>query len=154
MISRPKVIQDYYVLIYSPAHSRAMNGYVPEQVLVAENSLGRKLTPDEEVRHINGNSQDNRPSNLEIITTNSDFRTQYVEYIGSEKVKRSPKGTFTPCKFQKPCWKYIRGPKAKKEGIYLPLICSFQTEGDIYNCGHFWNFIDDELKKSEGEKDS
>ena len=56
--------------------------------------------------------------------------------------------TFVPCKFQKPCWKDIRAPLARKNKVYLPYICTFQTEGDIYKCSRFWNF----LEAAENEK--
>lgn len=153
MISNPKPtkILDYYVLIYSPHHERAVgDGYVPEQILVAEKSLGRKLTRDEEVRHINGQPHDNRPANLEIISLNADYRVSTIEDNADIALtRRAPAKTFIPCKFQKPCWKTIRGPLAKKEGVYLPYICSFQSEGDIYKCSRFWTFVDEAMKNDE-----
>jgi hypothetical protein len=115
-------------------------GYVPEQILVAEKSLGRLLTPDEDVRHINGNAQDNVLSNLVVISTNSEYRTMSLVSIIPSKQKSTK--TFVPCKFQKPCWKEIRAPLARKNKIYLPYVCSYQTEGDIYKCSRFWNFLE------------
>jgi hypothetical protein len=121
---RPK-IYDYYILVYSPSHERAVEaGYVPEQILVAEKVLGRPLSIDEDVRHINGNAQDNRRSN---------------------KISR----TYMACKYQKPCWKMIRAPIIKQHKIYLPYICSNQIEGDIYKCSHFWNFLNNDSERSE-----
>ena len=62
-------IYDYFILTYKPSHPRAVaEGYVAEHYLVAEKEMGRYLTPDEDVRHINGNTQDNLPSNLEVIS--------------------------------------------------------------------------------------
>lgn len=147
--AKPPKILDFYVLLYSPHHERAVgDGYVPEQILVAEKTLGRKLTHDEEVKHINGNPHDNRPANLEIYSVNAGYKT-VVLASGEEITRRTQDKTFIPCKFQKPCWKTIRGPLAKKEGVYLPYICSFQTEGDIYKCSRFWTFIDQTLEEEK-----
>ena len=136
-----QVITDHYILIYDPTHHRAYpSGYVPEHVLVAEKHLGRALYPGEEVQHINGHPHDNRPENLRITSGSSKFLslTQDVE----QHVKASK--TFIPCKYQKPCWNTIRAPKARKYKIYLPYVCSYQTEGDIYMCGNFWSFKEGE----------
>ena len=149
MSKKPK-IYDYFVLVYSPRHPRAVQaGYVPEQILVAERQLGRALTIDEDVRHINGDTQDNRPINLEIISTHASYRAQSVSTEGSSVVRKTSSKTFVPCKFQKPCWKEIRAPLARKHGVYLPYICSFSIEGDIYKCSHFWNFLEREKKENE-----
>ncbi len=148
-MSIPKKIVDYYILIYKPRHSRAVGeGYVYEQVLVAEKQLGRSLTPDEDVRHINGDTQDNRPSNLEIVSTNIDYRAQAVDG-NTGPLNRKSSRVFMPCKFQRECWKTIRGPIAKKEKVYLPYICSFQDGGDIYKCSHFWNFVEKDLEEQK-----
>lgn len=57
-----------YKQIYNPYHFRATktNPYVFEHILVAEQTLGRNLTKDEVVHHINGDKQDNHPENLEV----------------------------------------------------------------------------------------
>lgn len=144
-MSKP-TIYDHFVLVYQPKHSRAVSaGYVAEQYLVAEKVMGRPLTPDEEVRHKNGNTQDNRPSNLEVISYNKDYNARSLAEDGGEK--RVSTKTFMPCKFQRPCWKTIRAPIARANKVFLPYICSFQTEGDIYKCSRFWSFIDQEMDK-------
>jgi hypothetical protein len=151
--SKPKVF-DYFVLVHKPKHPRAFaSGYVPEQIIVAEEALKRSLTPDEDVRHINGDAQDNRPENLEIISANNGYRVQSVgEYPYDTPRKTTPDKTFISCKFQRPCWREIRAPIARREKVYLPYICSFQVEGDIYKCGHFWNYLDKEMKEGEASK--
>lgn len=149
MSTVPKTIYDYYVLIHAPKHPRATSlGYVPEQILVAEKSLGRNLTPDEDIRHINGNTQDNAPTNLEVISINADYKSQSVSHDFEAKGRGKSK-TFMPCKFQIPCWKTIRGPMAKEKNIYLPYLCSFQEGGDIYKCTRFWTFTEQEMEKEK-----
>lgn len=144
-------IYDYFVLVHQPKHPRAVvQGYVPEHYLVAEKEMGRHLTPDEDVRHINGNPQDNRPSNLEIISYSKDFSTRVLVESGNE-TNRATHKTFMPCKFQRPCWKEIRAPIARKNKVFLPYICSFQTEGDIYKCSRFWSYIDKEMESPQEE---
>ena len=144
-------IYDYFVLVHAPKHERAFSsGYVPEQILVTEAVLGRFLTPDEDVRHINGDAQDNRPENLEITSTNNGFRVQSVGTTYDVARKTTPDKTFISCKFQRQCWKEIRAPIVRREKVYLPYICSFQMEGDIYKCGHFWNYLDKAMSEEKG----
>ncbi len=59
-----------YVLVYNKAHPRAKsNGYVREHIVIMEQILGRRLLKNENVHHINGFRDDNRPSNLELWCT-------------------------------------------------------------------------------------
>jgi hypothetical protein len=147
-MDHPKIF-DYYVLVFAPTHPRAIsNGYVPEQFIVAEEALGRPLTPDEDVRHVNDDAQDNRPENLEIISINSDYKVQ--SFMDSYSLsKRSSSRTYIPCKYQQPCWREVRAPMARKLKTYLPYICSFQSEGDVYQCSRFWGFKERDTEVKE-----
>lgn len=57
-----------YVLVFvgKGHHLADVRGYAYEHRVVAEQKLGRRLTDDEVVHHINGTKDDNRPENLEV----------------------------------------------------------------------------------------
>ncbi|MBK8246404.1 MAG: HNH endonuclease [Gemmatimonadetes bacterium] len=64
-----------YVLEYSPDHpGSARSGHVYQHRLVAECSLGRLLLPGEQVHHRNEIPWDNRPENLEVLSTSEHCR--------------------------------------------------------------------------------
>jgi len=57
-----------YRLVKKKEHPRANGrGYVMEHILVAEQKLGRPLTSNEAVHHLNGIKYDNREDNLVVM---------------------------------------------------------------------------------------
>lgn len=59
-----------YVLVKvgTEHHLADVRGYAYEHRLVAEEKLGRALLPGEQVHHVDGDKQNNDPSNLEVVT--------------------------------------------------------------------------------------
>jgi len=80
-----------YFLVYCPEHPFAMSGgQVYQHRLVMEKYLGRYLTKEEHVHHLNGNRKDNRLVNLQLIT-NSKHQNLTKKTHGLSKTKEYEK---------------------------------------------------------------
>lgn len=67
------VDEDGYILVYAPDHPyRTASNKVRQHRLVMEKKLGRYLKPTEVVDHINGVTNDNRPENLRVFSSNAE----------------------------------------------------------------------------------
>jgi hypothetical protein len=74
-----------YRLLLLPNHPFAdKRGYYREHRYVLEQKLGRYLTPNEEVHHIDGNGLNNDPSNLRLMK-NKHYHLKLEHKLGTYK---------------------------------------------------------------------
>ena len=72
--------------------SLLVNGrQVREHRVVAERMLGRPLLPGEQVHHLNGTKTDNRPENLEVVTSRDHQVEHWREGHYDERVRAQTK---------------------------------------------------------------
>ncbi|MBO5630402.1 MAG: HNH endonuclease [Aeriscardovia sp.] len=69
---------------YKAIHKGGQTFY--EHRLIVEKMLGRKLSTDEIVHHIDGNKWNNDPSNLEVVTRSEHARMHFDEINRSKPV--------------------------------------------------------------------
>lgn len=69
-----------YISVLAPDHPHTnRRGYVYEHRLVMEKRLGRYLTPEEVVHHIDFNKKNNADENLMLFATDSEHRRHHYE---------------------------------------------------------------------------
>ena len=82
-----------YRVIYQPDHPHSMknenwDGFIYEHIIVAESKLGRLLKDDEEIHHLNGLRNDNRYSNLLVMTKSQHGRLHAWLNAGAPGIER------------------------------------------------------------------
>ena len=71
------------VFVKSPNHPRKDQwGYIPRYWKIVEKSIGRHLTKEEHVHHINGKKDDDRLANLRIISNEEHIRIHTKDNLG------------------------------------------------------------------------
>lgn len=88
---RPVRINNFgYVLVWEPEHpNKSIGGWILEHRLIVEQALGRYLTTEEQVDHINRDKTDNRIENLQVLDASTHSIKTNAENLGALKVLRA-----------------------------------------------------------------
>jgi len=80
-----------YIQIYEPEHPSAVKNYVYEHRLVVEEYIGRRLTKEEVVHHIDENRSNNKIENLMLFENNKthmSFHTKIRQFGITNPIRR------------------------------------------------------------------
>lgn len=83
------VASNGYIEIYMPYHPKKnKRGYIYEHQYMAEQMLGRPLTENEVVHHIDKNKRNNDPSNLLVLTKQEHSRLHIPDRLNGIKKRK------------------------------------------------------------------
>lgn len=82
-----------YLKVWAPDHPRAHGGRVLEHILVMEQVMGRPLSQQEHVHHLNGDKADNRPENLVLLTPSEHQKL----HAATDHVQAQPRRVAVTC---------------------------------------------------------
>ena len=81
---KPFIIKKNYKKVLEPLHHRAdKKGYVFEHIIVAEKTIGRLILKGEEVHHIDHNSLNNAPENLQVFSSHVEHMKAHLTPLNS-----------------------------------------------------------------------
>ncbi|MDP4108242.1 MAG: HNH endonuclease [Bacillota bacterium] len=132
-----QITKQGYIIVHTPDHPfSSKHGYVLQHRLVMEKHLGRYLYPGEVVHHLNGNKNDNRIENLEVMT-NSEHTAMHctgkkLKHSTREKISIKTKARFIE-KNNHPSYKAIKEDEFKGKILALKKVKDVCNEYGICN---------------------
>jgi hypothetical protein len=80
---KPIIASNGYVLVFvgKDHHLADIRGYAYQHRVIAEQFIGRRLRPQEQVHHINNVKTDNRPENIEIMPSLAHHRVRHRKHF-------------------------------------------------------------------------